>query len=250
MTADTGDSAKVLARVKKMLTLANDAAASDGERDNAMRMALNLLAKHNLTVAQAEASGAKPEEARQQGETFSRDQPWCRAAAHAVAEVFFCSYFYVRGGTTKRGSVQHCFVGRASNVETAKVMADYVISSIMREANREWKKQADPGPWWSNFCKGAAHRVWERCAALKREAEQSSQAASSGTALVLASVYAMEARANETFLSETLGLQLKTKASREKRVRGEGYAAGRAFGDKVSLNRQVGASQTKRAAIK
>ena len=47
---------KILARVRKLLNLANNAAATEGERDNAMRMAHATLAKYNLSLA--EASGA------------------------------------------------------------------------------------------------------------------------------------------------------------------------------------------------
>lgn len=92
----TFDREKVLGRVRKMMALANDKAASDGERDNALRMAYNTLAKHNLSMAEAEAAGAKSEEPRERGFTMSRDQPWCRTVAHAIANLFFCAYWYDR----------------------------------------------------------------------------------------------------------------------------------------------------------
>ena len=45
----------ILDRVKKMLAIANDSAASEGECDNALRMAHNTLAKHNLDMADLNA---------------------------------------------------------------------------------------------------------------------------------------------------------------------------------------------------
>lgn len=68
----TEEQARVLARVRKMMALANDdAAASDGERDNALRMAHATLLKHNLTMAAAEEAGATAEEARERDSTTS-----------------------------------------------------------------------------------------------------------------------------------------------------------------------------------
>jgi hypothetical protein len=46
---------KILSRIQKMLALANDLAATEGERDNALRMAYNLMAKHNLDMVTVEA---------------------------------------------------------------------------------------------------------------------------------------------------------------------------------------------------
>ena len=42
---------KILDKVKKLLAVANNEAATEGERDNALRMAHNMLAKHNLAMA-------------------------------------------------------------------------------------------------------------------------------------------------------------------------------------------------------
>ena len=75
---------KGLERVKKMLTLANDAGATEGERDNALRMAHATLAKHNLTLSEAEAAGSTPEEKRCDGAIETRNMPWARRTAHGA----------------------------------------------------------------------------------------------------------------------------------------------------------------------
>lgn len=235
--SNTPEQDKILSRVRKMLNLANDAAASQGERDNAIRMAHALLAKHGLDIAAAEAAGQAEEEGREQHTNETRDQPWARSVSHAIASLFFCRYYYAR--TAARGKVRHHFIGRISNATTASELAAFVVASIMREANREWKKQADPGPWWTSFCKGAADRVRERCEELRKAAEQPKPAVP-GTALVLADYYRQEHAKNTQFL-EAAGIHLRTKRTFTKQA-GEGYGAGRAYGDKVSLNRQIGSS--------
>ncbi len=151
MEANTKEQDRVLARVRKMMALANDAAASEGERDNALRMVHATLAKHNLTMAMAEEAGGEAEK-RGLVTAESRDQPWARQTASAIASLMFCRYF--RQKSPRAGKVIHNFVGREGNAKTASELADFVIRSIMSEANREWKKQANPGPWWTSFCKG------------------------------------------------------------------------------------------------
>lgn len=157
--------------------------------------------------------------------------------SHAVAGLFFCAYWYSR--TAKRGTVRHNFVGLAGNVATAKAMTDYLVKSIMSEANRRWKEQPDPGAWWTSFCKGAAHRIRERCHEL-REASEKQDGTSSCTALVVVSLYKAEAEKNALVLKE-MGLQLRFPKPRTKAA-GDGYQDGRRFGDGLSLNRQVGAA--------
>lgn len=56
---------KIINRVKKMMALANDPAASDGERENALRMSYAILAKYNLDMTDVEGKPTGPQEARQ-----------------------------------------------------------------------------------------------------------------------------------------------------------------------------------------
>jgi uncharacterized protein DUF2786 len=230
---------RVLARVRKMMALANDAAASEGERDNALRMAYATLAKHNLTMAEAEKAGRAPEEAREHGTSSSRDQPWCREVNHAVAELFFCKYWYDRKNVN-RGQVRHNFVGLTGNVMTAREVADYCVRSIMSEANRRWKGQPNPGAYWTSFCKGAAASVRERCKALR---EGSDQPQSNGNALVLADHWKREMEKNALMVRDTLGLRLRVPKDRQKGVLTGGYGDGKAFGGGLSLSRSIGAAR-------
>lgn len=230
---------KIISRVRKLMALANDERASEGERDNALRMAHATLAKYNLSMAQVSEGGAQ--EARVFQAFRGKSQPWTRSTANAVAGLFFCKYFYKNQGSY----CEHNFIGRESNAITAKEIAEFVIKSILSEANRLSKYEANPNVWWTQFCKGAANQVWHRCAQLRKDAERESAAAptatGTGTSIVLASLYKTEMQSNEDFLAEQ-GLRLRSAASRERYTGAEGYAAGKSFGAKVSLSRQVGAT--------
>jgi hypothetical protein len=54
----------VLERVRKLLALGTNAGATEGERDNAMRMAHALLAKYNLDMAQVQMETGEVSEDR------------------------------------------------------------------------------------------------------------------------------------------------------------------------------------------
>jgi hypothetical protein len=244
--------------VKKMMTLANDAGASEGERENALRMAHATLAKYNLTMSEAEASGKKAEEARGAEHMTGRDYPWMRTTAHAVAKLFFCEYFYILIGG---GKVKHFFVGRESNVFTAQGMTTYVIDSIDREAQRTAKARTgnSGGTFWRSFCKGAAFAVYERCDSIREEAEEESaqdaqlerltSPKSTGTALVLASVYEAERKANEEYISKNIG-PLRFTSSRQRNTAADAHAAGQEYGEKINLSRQIGETKDDKKRLK
>ena len=225
---------RVLDRVKKLLTLGNDPAAAEGERDNALRMAVATLAKHNLSIADAESRGQQTNDPRDQ---FAKEYycwPWMRSVGFSIAELFLCKFFFSR---SRKNYVKYYFIGRTSNIGTSVEMTDYVIKSIQKEAAAHRAKGGDH----LSFCKGAAVRITERCREIRAEEERRSAAAAvPGTALVLASVYKTELSANAEYLRDTMKIKLKTSVTRERNARSTDWYAGRAAGDKISLNRQLG----------
>lgn len=219
-----------------MMILANDPAAAEGERDNALRMAHATLAKYNLTMAEAESVGTQREEERLRDGTLATRHKWSVRCAQAVATLFFCEYFYT---PIDRGTkMKHSFIGRASNVVTAKMMTEFVIKSIVREANTRSKDQFSPGAFQRNFAKGATQRIVERCRELRRAAEAPQPSASTGTAIVLASFYRTEAEANAQWIAAQ-GYRIMVDHDRE-HAAGAGYHEGKTYGDRISLSKQLG----------
>lgn len=230
---------RVLLRVKKMMTLANDAAATEGERDNALRMAHATLAKYNLTMTQADS--ASSEEKRQQGEMTALNYPWVATVASAIANLFFCNMFMIKPRGNQNRNQQIFFVGKASNVFTAQEMSKYVIESIMKEGRNAAKAagEAGGGTFWRSFCKGASHRLHSRCKEIRAAAEKAPPVMSSGTSLVLSSLYESERQANADFIARVLNLRLKSGSGRERGSSHDAYQQGRAYGDRVGLSPQV-----------
>lgn len=221
---------KIVGRIKKMLALANDLAATEGERDNALRMAYNTMAKYNIDIATVEQSGSKNDEARIDFPKVSWSWAWARQVNVIIADLFFCKYYYFEkvNGT----QITHHFVGRESNAMTAAVMADYIVNSILKEGRSIYKSNTS-APMRS-FAVGAAHALGFRVAQIKR-AKAQEFAATPGTSIVLASLYDTEAAANELCLPENLH-HVKARATR---VQGDAYGKGREYGSNINLDLQV-----------
>lgn len=233
------DRDRILNRIKKMLALANDAGATEGERDNALRAAYATLAKHNIEMAEVEAAGAKPEENRiiVKAEFFGR--PWARNCSSSIADMCFCIYL-VTPGRTPRECV-NWFIGRESNATSAAELAKYVTQSIWSEGSKLARQRGAGNEFIRNFATAASYEVMRRCMELKAAAldatKQREQGHTPGTALVLASFYQQEKAANQAILN---GMQTRTLKSKAKSTHNlEAQAHGREYGKRVSLNRQV-----------
>jgi len=223
---------KVLERVKKMIALGNDAAATEGERETALRMAYNLLAKYNLSISDLPEDQSN--EARERQDVVISADRWARSLAQAVAKLFFCKYFYSRTGTS--GKDKHCFVGRQSNVITARYMSEFLIKSVKREATGRYKSPTSPQG--RSFCVGTVDSIRKRVEEMIKTDTESTP----GTALVLVSLHEREADANEKWLNGT-GVSLTTSKPRaDNALRAGAFYEGREYGKTVSLNQQVGSS--------
>lgn len=260
--ADTPD--RILERVRKLLALGNNEAAAEGERDNALRMAHKLLVMHNLQLADVELAGTAGNEARGEQVVDLEAYPWARTICHAIAKLFFCSYYFQRPVSGKKG--RHYFVGKLSNSTTASELAVFVVRSVLKESVRLYRSGTSPEA--CAFDKGAAQRIWQRCYMLRKEAEEAEKAQqqpkpgfvaeggigddgeplgavagpapSASRALVLASLYESEEKANQQWIDDNVGA-LKKSASRERDTgHRSAYAAGSSFGSKVNLTPSIG----------
>lgn len=241
---------KVLRRVRKMMKLAQDAGATEGERDTAMRMVHSTLAKYNISMSQV-GSGEATEEAREKLRQTFLGKPWAINIAGAIARMYFCRYFYqtLGGNAGPTQKALHTFIGRHSNVVTAEEMSRFVVESVNREAQRFQRQTGGRYADYRAFAQGAAAKIAQRCAQIQHEAEQEGLAATpadeedaatpAGTALVLANLYKTELEQNEAWMEQQ---GIKTSAGRTQTydpTKVHARLAGIDYGAKVSLHTQV-----------
>ena len=222
----------VLEKVRKLLKLAADQAATEGERDNAMRMAHKLLAKHNLSMVDVDKHTRIEGRSNENLQTFG--MKWCREIAKCMADLFFCSYYY--GDKENATKLNHYFVGKESNAVTAALMTEYVIASILKECRSKFKHNLCPES--RNFAIGAADSVWAKVQELKKEPVPMGDGS---MAIVPASYFEQEKHANGEWM-EAKGIKLVSVKNRAQGIKDwQAYNAGREYGDGINLNQQVAA---------
>ncbi len=225
---------KILSRIRKMLTLANDEAASEGERDNAMRMAHNLLVKYQLDMSDVDAHVREKEDPRGHFTDFGYCAVWARRLRNHVAGLFMVKYYYQSINAMKD---RNNFIGRESNATTAMLISEFLIGSILRESRLRYPRAA---AHQRSFCVGAEYKLFDRIAAMLRAKQQEIKEA--GYGLVLVEQAKVEATANEEFV-KSMGTQITTtKARSEAEINHGAFRAGHEFGGTLSLNAQVGAT--------
>lgn len=236
------DMQKIVERVQKMLNLGRDKGASEGERDNAMRMVQAYLAKYNLDMETVEGTMPKRDQKKQEEQGGPRmhhvhtffGRPWACNAAISVADLCFCGYLY-RSARSSKDS-QHFFIGRTANAVTAAYLAEFVVKSIYREGKHRQRLEGLGNPWFLSFAWGASLAVQKRVHQLKQRHDING---SSGKELILASYYDAERAANREYTQITFP-RLK-RSSKGLGIRdAEGYQQGQEFGETINLNRQVG----------
>ncbi len=227
---------KILTRIRKMMAIANDSAATEHERDTALQMSYRLLAKHNLTMLQVDQSTSEP---RDNYKTEGWSQLWAKQICLITSDLFFCSYYY--GNKINATKCVHHFVGLESNATTAMLMSAYIINSILKECRARYTHNLAPES--RSFALGCARRLRVRVNALIAEEQQANVP---GTALALINLYKSEKDANEALLPDNL----KPSKGGKSTVKALAYEAGKEFGNKINLSKQVGNSDEDNLRIK
>lgn len=223
----------ILARISKLLALANNAGATEAEAALAAEHVQRLLQDNGLTMAQVEAAGGNVDDVggkREKRQTERRAMyEYQRTLMAALADNNFCLHQIVvitnakplySGGRGKTSRV-HVLVGRYINVQATEQMYDY-LEETMRRLAREAGVDYRDTKLFNYFLEGASTRVIERLRDRRREREladrqatRAAQSNGSGTELVLSDVYGTEADLNNDALN---GFPAGTTAARRRKT--------------------------------
>lgn len=129
---------KLIERIKKLLKLANDAGATEAEAATAMSKVSEILAEHNLTMAQVDATVSKDDERVQghKGRHTHRNNKWEIHLFSGAASLNFCDYYtnHLLDVTGKLQRLQHVTIGKPVNVLAAELLAEYLVETVNRMA--------------------------------------------------------------------------------------------------------------------
>ena len=155
------DSMKI--KIQKLLNQARDSGATEAEAEIFMEKAQALLREHNLTEAQL---GVTESEDHREKEEFPA-YPWARNICGAIAQLYNCQYSYYTGMDQRKTS--QVFKGKKGNAETARLIAEFVVRSVLKLAQKYQRDQGGDNRHARDFAVGCSNRLVNKAWALWRE---------------------------------------------------------------------------------
>jgi cytosine/adenosine deaminase-related metal-dependent hydrolase len=207
-------------KIRKLLNLARDKSASEGEAATAMRLAMELMARHGIEEAdlvQREIDWGSRKEA---------DAKWKEVTAWASASLYGCRAVF------ERTSEVFVFVGREDNRLASEMTYDFLCEQIER-----WYKtylppgmsKRDRAQFRRGFKVACALRVYDRVDDMMKP-----QATGSALVLHIDSI----TKEVDDFLEAQGGTKTVGKAVTIKNAN-EGHLLGAIAGDQIQLRKEV-----------
>jgi hypothetical protein len=216
----------IVEKVRKLLAFADsDKNSHEHERTVAMQAAMDLLAKHNLSMTEitAQSLDVPPEEVA----ANFKLEPWVRRILSAACKLYYTRYYMVgKRNQNNRLDRNPVFVGTSENIEVTISVATWLLKSVRMESNRMYQEPFER----RSFRLGAADRIYERACEIML-AEQHNGSTVGTSLMVLRNKFE---KANELHMSAK---KLKEFKSRTVYLDGNAFADGEAFGDQVGLSK-------------
>ena len=216
---------QIIEKLRKLLALANDRAATEAEAQAAMGKVQQLLAAHKLSMSDLETSDN--EEVGRDGIHIGR-KSWQFFLYAAAAKV--CFSMALQSGQSVM------IVGRLSDVAAAKCLGEYLCSTglkMLKAASLSGKAQSN------SWKLGYSHRIWERAHDIVRKARENKvQDSVTGKEMILHPLYSRAEKEVSTYLASQ-GIRLRGSSSRSTVSSRDAYASGRESGNSVHLGTNV-----------
>lgn len=214
-------------KIRKLLALA-DGNKNENERNSAMKLALELLSKHNLEMAHVADISEDVDVIEYQA--FLKLDPWIRTIMHAACTLYY-TRFIMRsaygGYYSDRKEWHPTFVGTAENIDCTMEIASWLIDSIKQESNWLFRDAS----LRRSFRVGAADRILQRATELIAEEKQVCGNTPSNSLMVLRNQ--LESANQKHMDKKKLGT-FQSRGSYHDRT---AYGLGQSYGNNVSLGK-------------
>jgi len=214
-------------KIKKLLALA-DGNKNENERASAMRLAMELLAKHNLDMAQVGDAGEDIDIV--EFDAHMKLEPWIRRILHAACALYYTRLIMrpvYRGAFGDRKEWHPTFVGSEENIDCTMEVATWLIGSVRAESNALFSHAFER----RSFRVGAADKILQRAMDLIVEEKQVAGATPGNSLMVLRNE--LES-ANQKYMDKK---NLGTFQSRGGYHDRAAYGQGQEFGSNVNLGK-------------
>ena len=195
---------KTLDKIRKLMNLAKDGGATEGEASVALEKAREIMAANNLSMAQLEASGKSGGEGSARLKSGMKGKALYKYQQSLMATIADTNFCAVLVDSERRGNryidTGYTVIGREANVAAVANMFDYLNASLERIVTPHLESNSQRLSRWAvSFKEGAAQRLAERLrerhqekmaeqsagARAQREAQANSPASSGSGALVV-----------------------------------------------------------------
>lgn len=233
------DNEKLVRTIQALMAKARDPSVTEAEAIAYSEKAQELLAKHNIAMADVSGAGAKVEDdmggtsLQERWKSESRKQ-----LLRAVCRFYMCEAI----GPGRGGPKIWTIVGRPVNVQVALDMTDYLISTTIRLSNQYGRANRGLGVNVIDFRRGCMARLAERLNEMRREQQaKTPEYQPNGNPGNLPALFRSEHEIARAWMKQHMNVSFgKTKSIKE----GFDAANGRAAAEKIGLNTQVGGGRT------
>jgi hypothetical protein len=237
---------QILIKVQKMLALSKDNAATEAEAALAAERAMDILARHNLSVSDIKTVEEDDESVIEQfyGESKHAAQAYYNRIAMAVARLYFCDVIRAMDRSCYERKIS--VMGKPGNVAVCMSMLEYLhaaMDRLVKEVQQARKKAGVSGDrtFIRSYRLGIMHRLVERLNEMREAAKAGTFRSEGGSTLpALSDAYRAENALIKAYMREKYP-HLGTARSSSYARNSAGYSAGRAAGDRVGLHGQLNA---------
>lgn len=258
------DLEQIKARVKKLMAVANDGIATDGEINNAMNLAMKLIDQHQIDVAELKEKEHQPDNIEygrvSMNYTTTRAVTWESNLAQAICKLFGSVSMYTDPNkqifringvaqTDNNGEPIYTpmiqFFGPILEINEAKELyVDWLVSIGTMGVTRWGGCYRGPG---AQYCDGFTRAIYNKVAQLNQSrqlisAKAPPQLSNNTTAITLTKRYEIIKEGAVDWLGKTHNVHLKKRqgSSGYKRDNSGAYSEGYSHGSKSNFSRNSG----------
>lgn len=237
----------VIERIRKILTKTEERGCTQAEAETAFRLASRLMAEHNLSMSEVEASDGESEPWTEDGTAVGGKWTMeCNLAYHIVERFFFVEGYIMGRHEQGKRSKKIRFFGKQSNVETAKWAFSALLDAfgrLFREHRSRTKCPAtDRRAFAAGVARGFSDKIQEERETVQDEQDVIRGRTTGGTELAIISIKQEVKRA-----FKQAHPKMGTSSTSFSGIRDSGGArqAGYAAGRSLNLARPIGQSRSK-----
>lgn len=239
------DNAAIIEKLKKMLALA-ERGGTEEEAANAANMAMALAMKHGIDLAALQTSGIETRAGFKYATIYEDNggfEQWLINLLGGICAAHGGKVFY-KGAP---GMTLYCAIVREDMVPLLKMTMEYLVKTVLRLNTEAVRGRSLTQPERAQFRKAfrigcsarIRQRLYDRLQAMMKE-DEVAKAATGSTALVVVNHLESEIKEMQDWMQKQGFIFRQSKARGPRTLDSAGYQAGRAAGDRVGLDAQLG----------